>query len=94
MQFSGSCNPDFVDVDGDDCNEYHMLNSCSTWSIKSQVRFAKPNEEGYYETGLNCPQCGCESNVGVNLNDLYAQQASTSVETTTSTTTSTSTSVV
>ena len=74
IQYSGSCNPDFVDNQGDDCNEYHKKGWC-TWPVKKQVKYASKNKEtGLFKIALNCPHCGCEPNDGVNVNDLYAAE--------------------
>ena len=74
VQFDGACNPDFDDVWGRDCTFYYEEGMCKSWDLRHFVGFSAINEEGFYETALNCPQCGCKSNVGVNLNDVYAAE--------------------
>ena len=74
VQFDGSCNPDYTDLWDRGCTFYSDRNLCEIWDVYPFVNFASINEAGFYETALNCPQCGCESNVGVNLNDVYAAE--------------------
>ena len=55
---STECDPDFTDPYGDGCATYLDEGWCSgtqrvflIWSIMTS--------NGAYQTGLNCPQCGC-----------------------------------
>ena len=85
FKISLSCNPDFVDVYGLDCDSIANHNSgkftntivpyCEAFSWVS-IRFAVPNEHGILETNLQCPQCGCGADFpdrAKNLYDIYAK---------------------
>ena len=65
--FSSSCNPDFVDSSGDSCAVYD--GHCNLWE---HVAFATKNADGIWESGLQCPGCGCGANGALNPNDVYA----------------------
>ena len=73
FQFSTSCNPDWVDVDGDDCEEYEEWGLCD-FNANGLVNYALYNDEGILETALNCPECGCDTNGAANINDVYADK--------------------
>ena len=72
LEISASCNPDFIDSDGDDCESYRGY--CDQFNAKSLIEIATVNEHGILETALNCPQCGCDANGAANLNDVYAEK--------------------
>ena len=74
VQFAGSCNSDFSDTWDRGCTFYSDQRMCEIWDVYTFVNFASINEEGFYENALNCPQCGCESNVAVIINDVYAAE--------------------
>ena len=73
VEFSESCNADFVSPDTNvDCDWYANYGFCDdandVWEL---VRNANKNSAGIWETALSCPQCGCGANGALNLNDLY-----------------------
>ena len=61
--FSESCNPDFVDIDGDNCRKYIVNEWCSTFGgngtgwDESYGTFEDFAVNG--QTAAVCPQCGC-----------------------------------
>ena len=71
LEFSKLCNADFVDSDGWNCAEFAENGFCED-SADNMVYYATENADGIWETGLQCPQCGCGDDGAVNLNDLYA----------------------
>ena len=42
--------------------------------VKSLIGNGHWNTNGFYETLLQCPECGCGSEGAANLNDLYAAE--------------------
>ena len=74
MEFSKSCNPDFKDSSGDECQDYDRRRYCDRNNAGDFVMFATVNEHGIWETGLQCPQCGCGADGAANLNDVYAEK--------------------
>ena len=42
--------------------------------MKSLIVNGQWNTNGFYETLLQCPECGCGSGGAANLNDLYAAE--------------------
>ena len=58
-----SCNPDFVDIDGDNCQKYIVNEWCSTFGgngtgwDESYGTFEDFAVNG--KTAAVCPQCGC-----------------------------------
>lgn len=79
MEFSESCNPNFVDRDGFDCSDFARggRKDCAGSYGRAEylVAWAVVNEHGIMETGLQCPQCGCDADADVarNLYDVYAE---------------------
>ena len=71
IQISNLCNPDFVDFSGWNCELYDIRNYCSV-GAKQFLSYAVKNEHGIWETGLQCPQCGCDIDGAANLNDIVA----------------------
>ena len=69
-KISKVCNPNFIDGYGDDCAAYASENWCTEedqayfleWSIYNPTKQS-------YQTGLNCPQCGCNDTYIVPLTD-------------------------
>ena len=66
---STECDPDFTDPYGDGCATYLDEGWCSgtqrvflIWSIMTS--------NGAYQTGLNCPQCGCTDTYIASLTDF------------------------
>ena len=70
-QYSSRCNADFADIDGDDCNDYAEEGWCN-WYSEDFVYYSIKNSDGIWETGLQCPQCGCGAGGAANLYDVYA----------------------
>ena len=73
LEFSDSCNPDFEDSDEEGCEIYGNKTYCAQ-SASFFFEYAVVNEHGIWETGLQCPQCGCDANGAANLNDVYADK--------------------
>ena len=78
LQVSESCNPNFViqkDLDDEkrDCDHYYNVGGCDL-KVKKLIKLGNWNTNGFYETMLQCPQCGCGSEGAVNLNDLIFNQ--------------------
>ena len=75
LSFSSTCNPDFEDKDGTGCYEYARKNYCNAYKTHRIwfVNFASQNEDGIWETGLQCPECGCGANGATDLNSLSAE---------------------
>ena len=71
-KFSTLCNADFVASDGYNCDEHFEYGYCEDAAF-TMVYYASENTDGIWETGLQCPQCGCGAGGAVNLNDLYAE---------------------
>ena len=64
------CNAEFLDPMNADCNDYAEQGMCNNSAdFYLQMTRAK-NVRGQIQTGLNCPQCGCNVNpkVGFKLN--------------------------
>ena len=77
FQFSTSCNPDWKDADGDDCDTWIEEGWCLLNNgTQLLASYAVYNEHGILETALNCPECGCDTNGAENLNDVYANDPS------------------
>ena len=59
VKISEACNPDFVDGSGDACKKYHE----NGWCIENPEFLVSygiyDSTEQTYQTGLNCPECGC-----------------------------------
>ena len=85
FKFSLSCNPDFVNAYGRDCDfianhhVYTIENTkvpyCEAFA-QQLFQYAASNEQGILETNLQCPQCGCGADIpgrAKNLNDVYAK---------------------
>ena len=77
-KFSKLCNPDWVASDGYNCERTASGGHCSD-PVKYIVLYATENADGIWETGLQCPQCGCGEDGAVNLNDLYAENGDRTV---------------
>ena len=73
LEFSASCNPEFADTDGDDCEWYAENGWCEVSAIDF-IEYSVVNEHGIRETGLNCPQCGCGADGAISLNDIFDDQ--------------------
>ena len=73
LEISGSCNPDFEDWWGADCDLYASEGYCNDEAAKL-LFFSNGNDDGLVETGLNCPQCGCDANGAANINDFYVNE--------------------
>ena len=63
VKISEVCNPDFVDPDGDNCLIYQQSGFCIGSAPFWQEDFIyygnyDPTEQTF-QTGLNCPECGC-----------------------------------
>ena len=71
LKVSSECNADFADKDGDSCERYAEAGWCNQY-LEWLVWFGATNENGVFETGLNCPQSGCGANGAENLNDILA----------------------
>ena len=75
LEFSDSCNPDFEDSDGEGCEIYGNLTySYCAYTASFFFEYAVVNQHGIWETGLQCPECGCGSDGAANLNDVYAEK--------------------
>ena len=72
LEISSQCNADFVDSLGDTCAVYGEFGWCYSQSAEFFVYFGVPDADGVYETGLNCPQCGCGADGAENLNNILA----------------------
>ena len=70
MKVSKSCDPDFVDWWGDNCTYYYENNFCGDDDVVTFALPAVPTADYLWETGLNCPECGCGSDEERNLNDI------------------------
>ena len=74
VEISKVCNPNFIDGYGDGCSSYFSHWSFLNWCTnKDQAYFLRwstynPTEQSY-QTGLNCPQCGCNGTYIVPLTD-------------------------
>ena len=55
LKVSSECNADFADKDGDSCEMYGEYGWCNK-HLEWLVWFGATNENGVFETGLNCPQ--------------------------------------
>ena len=62
-QISNLCNPSFVNEIGYDCNTFRDNGWCPLNSMPAEFYIAQgvPTYNGI-ETGLNCPECGCNVN--------------------------------
>ena len=72
LEISSQCNADFVDSLGDTCAKYGEFGWCSSEGAEFFVYFGVTDADGVYETGLNCPQCGCGADGAENLYDRLA----------------------
>ena len=70
LELSFDCNPDFKDTDGDDCEDWGRLGYCDA-TAGDFIKYGVVNEAGILETGLQCPQCGCDEDGAANLNKVY-----------------------
>ena len=81
VRISTVCNPNFIDGWGDDCDEYDSEGWCTDvdqwFFVESMVSDA--NEQSY-QTGLNCPQCGCTETHIVPLTDFPVENLARSVK--------------
>ena len=60
--FSGTCNPNFVDSDGDDCHRYAIYKWCLPTGGYGPGWTWTETFEDYATNGQTaavCPQCGC-----------------------------------
>ena len=55
---STECDPDFTDGYGDDCSLY-LQEGCCSETQQYFLKWSILTSDGSYQTGLNCPQCGC-----------------------------------
>ena len=79
------CNPDFIHIqypnfiNGNpipkqyDCDELKDMGACDM-KVSDLINYGQWNINGIFETFLQCPQCGCQSEGAANLNDLYAAE--------------------
>ena len=73
IQLSGSCNPDFVDWTGANCTLYGEEGFCEE-TVLERLFYSNLNSDGIWETGENCPECGCGENGAANLNDVLVDE--------------------
>ena len=71
LTVSNQCNEDFADTDGDGCAMYSEYGWCDQ-NAEFHVYYGVTNANGVFETGLNCPQCGCTANGAESLYDRLA----------------------
>lgn len=62
------CNADFVNAWEENCEDYATNGYCEDDSDDLMVEIGIETENGL-ETGLNCPQCGCENNNPIKLGE-------------------------
>ena len=57
------CDPDFEDASGKNCTIYDDNDWCESFDADAFLA-EKVQKNGWwgYETGLNCPECGCNVN--------------------------------
>ena len=69
--FSSRCNTDFLDTDGDNCDDYSNEGWCN-WGSEAFIVYSTKNSDGVFETGLQCPQCGCGEDGAASLYSVQA----------------------
>ena len=72
IEVSRLCNPNFK-LRGQDCDFWAYRNICSL-RVSHLIMFGHKNSNGFLETVLQCPQCGCGAEGAANLNDLYVEE--------------------
>ena len=82
LKISKVCNPDFVDGFGDACWKYDSEGWCYNEDQKYFVTWGTyyDSTEQIYQTGLNCPQCGCTETYITPLTDFPVEDLTRSVE--------------
>ena len=81
IKISNVCNPNFIDGWGDGCATYASEGWCTNEDQEYFVKWSTYDAtEQTYQTGLNCPQCGCTENYIVPLTDRPVEDLSRSVE--------------
>ena len=58
---STTCDPDFVDAYGDDCDRYAYYDDECHLGHRWYLDYGVMTDKGFM-TALNCPQCGCDEN--------------------------------
>lgn len=76
VEISGVCNPDFVDSYGDDCAKYAAMGWCVNEDQEYFLKYSDYNTTTEcYQTGLNCPDCGCTENSVPALTDFSVERS-------------------
>ena len=66
VEVSASCNPDYRDLFGRGCEKYKEKKFCK--KVEVNILFANDkNADGLWQTGQNCPQCGCDEHGPKNI---------------------------
>ena len=82
LEISALCNPNFMIFDPFfetspkwSCEDIFIRGICTTHtSAKGYVYFGNFNTNGFLETPLQCPQCGCGATGAANLNELNIEE--------------------
>ena len=73
LKVSKLCNPNFKVYGIYPCETIGATGSCNA-SVQNHVAVGHFNKNGFVETFLQCPECGCGPEGAPNLNDLYAAE--------------------
>ena len=74
IEVSRLCNPNFKGFRGASrCDSYNIHDICRL-SVRALIYYGHKNSNGFLETVLQCPQCGCGAEDAANLNDLYVEE--------------------
>ena len=72
IRLSKVCNAEYKDYWDYDCDDYASKGLCASDVSQSYLlSFAQPSSEESYQTGLNCPQCGCTDSYIKPLTSLW-----------------------
>lgn len=74
LKISSVCDPNFVDINGNDCDWYELPSGafgdkCLDLSNKRMLEWGVFSVADGYKTGLNCPVCGCDENGPINMSE-------------------------
>ena len=68
VEISKLCNPDFINSFGMGCKEHRCRGN-----LFKLLASGVQNKDGLWETNLNCPNCGCENDEPMNINELFGK---------------------
>ena len=72
VRISKVCNAEYKDYWDYDCDYYASKGLCASVTHQAYLlTLAQPSSEESYQTGLNCPQCGCTDSYIKPLTSLW-----------------------